>query len=127
MAPSMFPRSSAATVSVPRSMRSARPASNSGLADGPEDQIALLLHQLLAVGTEVEAQKRLRVRGAHVEVPMLVVDGDAVQTRDLTVAETLLEASQRSVDIVDRRVDLAGDEVLGAQRLEQFGQRGLLA
>ena len=80
----------------------------------------------LRVGAEVEAQQRLGVGRAHVEVPVVVVHGDAVEVALLAVGEPLLDARQRGRDVVDGRVDLAADEVLGAQRLEQLGHGRLL-
>src|SRR5450756_2273792 len=120
MAPSMSPRSSSATRAAPRSVKPA----TSALADHAEDEVALLLHELPRVGAEIEPQQRLRVGGPHVEVPAFVVDGDAVELGDLAVGEPRLEASQRRADIAHRGVDLAADEVLGAQRLEQLGHGG---
>src|SRR5450756_1472346 len=122
MAPSMSLRSNSATRAGPRSVKPA----TSALADHAEDEVALLLHELPRVGAEIEPQQRLRVGGPHVEVPAFVVDGDAVELGDLAVGEPRLEASQRRADIVHRGVDLAADEVLGAQRLEQLEdqQRG---
>ncbi len=56
------------------------------------DLVALALHQLLRARLEVEAQERLGVRGAHVHVPVLGVDRDAVEVADLALAaEALLE------------------------------------
>ena len=44
-----------------------------------EHLVALPLHLLLRARLEVEAQQRLGVRGAHVEVPVVVVDRDPVE------------------------------------------------
>src|SRR5581483_3729286 len=53
------------------------------LPDHAEDLVALPLHQPLRARLEVEAQERLRVRRAHVEVPAVRLDGEPVEVRDL--------------------------------------------
>src|SRR3712207_7562282 len=44
--------------------------------------------------SQVEPQERLRVGGADVEVPVVVVDGDAVELRDAAVGEALLDLAR---------------------------------
>ena len=56
----------------------------------------------------------------------VVVHRDAVEVAELAVGEALLDAGQRRRHVLDHRVDLAADEVLGAQRLQQLGHRRLL-
>src|SRR3954465_15484571 len=59
----------------PRRPRRARSA-----ADDPEHLVAAALHVLLGhERLERQAQERLGVRRAHVEVPVVVVDGGAVE------------------------------------------------
>ena len=61
-------------------------------ANQPEHLVALLLHVLLGdERLEVQAQKRLGVRGPDVEVPVVVVDRDAVEVGHLAVPVALLE------------------------------------
>ena len=61
--------------------------------------------------------------GPHVEVPVLVVDRDAVELADLGVAVARAELLQLRRLVGDLGVDLARDEVARAVRLEQLGQR----
>ena len=62
--------------------------------------------------------------GRDVEVPVLALHGDAVEVGDLTLAaEALLELLQLDGHVVDRRVDLAGDEVALAVGAEDLGER----
>src|SRR5215208_3375701 len=54
--------------------------------DQGQDLVALSLHVLLGdERLEVQPQERLGVGGADVEVPVGIVDGDAVEPRDLAV------------------------------------------
>src|SRR3954451_6602423 len=89
--------------------------SGAGRASRPDQGeylVALLLHQLLRARFEVEPQQRLRVRGPHVEVPVVRVDGDAVEMGDGSFRRVaLLQLLQLEGDIRDGRVQLAGDEV----------------
>ena len=60
----------------------ARARASSGVTDQREDLVALALHVLARDQRfEVEPQERLGVRRANVEVPVRVVDGDAVEPR----------------------------------------------
>ena len=61
---------------------------------------------------EVQPQQRLGVRRAHVEVPVVVVDRDAVELGDLGVGVARLDLVQLRPLVGDLGVDLAGDEVL---------------
>src|SRR3954453_15368827 len=89
--------------------------------DQPQHLVALLLHVLRGdERLEVQAQERLRVRGAHVEVPVLVIDRDAVELRHLAVRVALLELAHLPLGIRHLGVDLAGDEVLRAEGGEQL-------
>ncbi len=64
---------------------------------------------------QAQAQQRLGVRRAHVEVPVLVVDRDAVQPVLARVGVALGELRHLGLGVCDLGVDLAGDEVLRAQ------------
>src|SRR5262245_10262295 len=70
-----------------------------------EDLVAAALHLLVGVGLEVEAQQRLGVRRAHVEVPVGEVDRQAVEVAELAAlavrAVALLELLQLERDVVD--------------------------
>src|SRR3954447_6309261 len=95
--------------------------------DDAQHLIAPARHVLLGdERLERQAQQRLGVRGAHVEVPVLVVDRDAVDVRDLAVAVALLELAHLRRAVGDLGVDLAGDEVGRAVRLEQLAELLLL-
>src|SRR3954447_17543747 len=90
-------------------------------ADHAEHLVAPALHVLLGhERLERQAQQGLGVRRAHVEVPVVVVHGRAVEVRDPAVGEALLELRHLRRAVLDLGVDLARDEVLGAQRLEQL-------
>src|SRR3954453_17761874 len=91
--------------------------------DDAEHLIAPALHVLGGdERLERQAQQRLGVRRAHVEVPVLVVDRHAVDVRDLAVAVALLELAHLALGIGDLGVDLARDEVLRAVALQQLAQ-----
>ena len=60
---------------------------------------------------QVEAQQRLGVRRPHVEVPVVVVDGDAVEPAHLAVGVALRDLLHLGVLVGHLGVDLAGDEV----------------
>src|SRR5262245_2537066 len=60
---------------------------------------------------EVESQQRLGVGGADVEMPLGVVDRDAVEVVDLGVGEAALDLGHLARLVGDLGVDLAGDEV----------------
>src|SRR5829696_5070204 len=97
-----------------------RPASST---DDVEHLVPLLLHQLLRTGLEIEAQERLRVRRADVEVPVVRVDGDPVEVRDLALrAEALLQLLELERHVGNRSVQLAGNEVAVAVRAEDLGE-----
>src|SRR6266498_1107286 len=101
-------------------------ASGSG-TDHAQDLVALGLHVLPGdERLEVEPQQRLRVGRAHVEVPVLVVDGDAVQPRHLAVAVALRQLVHLGLLVEHLGVDLAGDEVLRPEALQQLVQRRAL-
>ena len=88
-----------------------------------EHLVALVLHQLLRARLEVQAEQRLGVRRAHVEVPVVRVDRHAVEVRDRALPpEPLLELLQLHGDVRDRCVELAGEEVALAVRREELGQ-----
>ena len=67
-----------------RSSRRSRPSLLA--ANQREHLVALALHQLRRARLEVEPQQRLGVRGPHVEVPVLGVDRDPVEVRDVALA-----------------------------------------
>ena len=76
---------------------------------------------------EVEAQQRLGVGGPDVEVPVRVVDRDPVEAGQLgPVGEALLDLRHLRRLIADLGVDLAGDEVLGAELRHQFSEAAAL-
>ena len=79
-------------------MRKRRRPSRAQGALRPNDRehlVALSLHQRLGARFEVQAQERLRVRRAHVEVPVVGLDRQAVEMRDLALrAVALLELAQ---------------------------------
>ena len=62
--------------------RRLRDAARPSCADEPHDLVPTALHVLLRERLEVQAQQRLGVRRAHVEVPVVEVDRDAVEVRD---------------------------------------------
>src|SRR4051794_3463761 len=90
-------------------------------ANDPQDLIAAPLHVLARdERLEREAQQRLGVRRAHVEVPVGVVDRDAVHMGDLPIAVLVLELLHLRLPVSHLGVDLARDEVLGPVALEQL-------
>src|SRR3954447_22782579 len=92
--------------------------------DEIEHLVAPPLHVLRGDdGLEVQPQQRLGVRGPHVEVPVLVVDGDAVEAVELAVGVRRGDLLHLRVLVGDLGVDLTRDEVLLAQRREQLGHR----
>src|SRR5207245_7023878 len=63
--------------------------------DQVEHLVALPLHHLPRASLEVQAEQRLGVRRAHVEVPVVRRDREAVEVRDHTLgAEALLQLLQ---------------------------------
>src|SRR3954467_11232357 len=89
--------------------------------DDAQHLIAPARHVLLGdERLERQAQQRLGVRGAHVEVPVLVVDRDAVDVGDLAVRVALLDLAHLRAGVGDLGVDLARDEVLRAERRQQL-------
>src|SRR3954470_1221749 len=107
----------AIALSLTRSDRTRR----SLAADHAEHLVAPALHVLLGhERLERQPQQGLGVRRADVEVPVGVVDRRAVEMGDLAVGEALLELGHLRLAVLDLRVDLARDEVLRAQRLEQL-------
>src|SRR3954449_8206789 len=95
--------------------------------DDAEHLVAPALHVLGGEERlEREAQQRLGVRRAHVEMPVVVVDRDAVDVGDLAVGVALLELAHLRRPVRDLGVDLAGDEVLRAVGLHQLAHLHLL-
>ena len=91
-----------------------------------EHLVALALHQLLRARLEVQPEQRLRVRRAHVHVPVVRVDRDAVEVRDRpSRPKRSFSSWSFSATSRDRRVELARQEVLRAERREDL--RELLA
>ena len=74
---------------------------------------------------EVQAQQRLGVGRAHVEVPVVVVDADAVELGDRGVGVQCLDLVHLGLLVGDGGVDLAADEVRGAVLAQQRGERRL--
>src|SRR6185295_18312120 len=95
---------------------SAPPAGAAGYAssscsDQLQDRIALSFHVLWRdERLEVEAQKRLGVGGAHVEVPLGVVDRDSVEPGDLAIGVALGKLTHLRLLIRHLGVDLSRDE-----------------
>ena len=120
--PTLTPATSVIASSGPGSGRRSRSRGRApSRADDRQHLVALALHQLLRPRLEVQAEQRLRIGRAHVEVPVVRVDRDAVEMRDrLPRAEALLQLLQLRGDVGDRRVDLAGDEVPLAVRREDL-------
>src|SRR5829696_2692541 len=109
------------TDSASLSRACARERPRRSAADDPQHLVAPALHVLLGhERLERQAQQRFGVRRAHVEVPVGIVDREAVELRDLAVGEALLELVHLRLAVRDLGVDLARDEVLRAQRLEQL-------
>src|SRR3954469_22039377 len=80
-----------------------------------QDLVPALLHVLNGdERLQAQPQQRLGVRRAHVEVPVVVVDRDAVEMRDPGVAVALLDLGHLRRRVLHLGVDLAGDEVLRA-------------
>src|SRR3954453_19523062 len=89
--------------------------------DDAEHLVAPALHVLGGdERLEGQAQQRLGVRRAHVEVPVVVIDRDAVDVRDLGIRVALFQLAHLGRAVGDLGVDLAGDEVLRAVGLEQL-------
>src|SRR4249919_84123 len=82
-----------------------------GSVEKLEDLVALAFHQLFRERLEVEPEQRLRVRRPHVQMPVLGLDRDPVQVRDLALgAEALLDLLELHGDVRHRNVDLTGQE-----------------
>ena len=71
---------------------------------------------------EVEAQKRLGVGGADVEVPLGVVDRDPVEPGDLAIGVALGELAHLRLLIRHLGVDLSRDEVALPEGADQLGE-----
>src|SRR6266516_2667068 len=96
-------------------------------SDQVEYLVALAFHQLLRARLEVQAQQRLGVRRADVEVPVVRVDRDAVEVRDLALGRVpLLQFLQLDRNVGDGRVQLTREEVARAVRLEDLRQLAAL-
>src|SRR5215218_5703103 len=92
------------------------PSDTASAADQREHLVAPPLHVgLRDERLEAEAQQRLGVRRSHVEVPVVVVDRDAVEVVELGVAEAGLDLRHLRLLVGDLGVDLARDEVSAAQ------------
>ena len=89
-----------------------------------QDLVALRFHVLAGdQRLEVEPQQRLGVGGADVEVPVGVVDRDPVEVGELGPSRVaLLDLRHLRLRVVDLGVDLAGDEVPGAELVHQLGR-----
>src|SRR5262249_19660972 len=93
-------------------------------ADNVQHLGPLALHQLVGARLEVEPQKRFGVRRTDVEVPVLGVDGNAVELRDRAlVSEARPQLRELRLHVRNGRVQLAGDEVALAQGTQDLGQR----
>ena len=93
-------------------------------ADDPQDLVAPALHVLLRdERLEAQPQQRLGVRRAHVEVPVVVVDRDAVE-----VADRARRRSAASISAIfagaSSTVELISPEMKYVERYaaEQLGQ-----
>src|SRR5215211_7569439 len=96
----------------------------SSAPDQAEHLVALGLHVLARdEALEAQPQERLGVGRAHVEVPVVVVDRDAVELPDLRVAVARADRDELRGLVGHLRVDLARDEVARAVGLEQLRQR----
>ena len=97
-------------------------------ADQRQHLVAAALHVLLRdERLEAQAQQRLGVRGPHVEVPVVVVDRDAVEGVLAGVGVALGDLGELRLLVGDLAVDLAGDEVALAVGREQRRERPALA
>src|SRR3954464_353387 len=95
--------------------RSASARASSGVTSGAdqlEHRVAPGLHVLAGdKRLEIEAQQGLGIGGADVEMPVWVVDRDAVQPRDLGLGVGSGDLGHLGLLVGDLGVDLAGDEV----------------
>src|SRR6185436_1309881 len=80
---------------------SATPRVALSASDEGQDLVAVPLHLRRGVGFEVEAEQRLGVAGADVEVPVVVVHRDPVEPLDARVLVALLDALQGSRRVAD--------------------------
>src|SRR5436305_14128395 len=85
--------------------------------------IALLFHQLAAIGLDIQAQQWFRIRWAHIEPPVPKIKCNSIQMIDRLrlLAEMLLQRLQFALHVIDRAVDLP-TSLAFVKRLEQFGE-----
>ena len=76
---------------------------------------------------QAETQQRFGVRGANVEVPIVEVDADAIESADLCALRLVDhdDLFKLCFRIIDFGVDLTGDEVLRLQLGQHLAQRPL--
>src|SRR5919109_3790709 len=109
---------------LPRAQTDRPPRSR---ADRLEHLVALLRHVLGRYDRlQIQPEERLGVRGPHVEVPVLVVDRDAVEPRHLAVRVALGELAHLALLVGHLGVDLAGYEVPLPQLSQQLAHSPLL-
>src|SRR3954447_11314004 len=95
----------------------------SSRADQLEHLVAATLHVLARdEALEVEPQQRLGVRGPDVEVPVGVVDRDAVQAGALPVAVAPGQLLHPGVRVGHLGVDLSRDEVARAEAIDELAE-----
>src|SRR5579862_8894123 len=98
------------------------------LADHAQQFVAVRLHVLAgSQRLDAQAQKRLGVRRPGIEMPVLVVDRDPVETALAPVRVSLGELLELGLRVLDLAVDLSGDEVARSVGLEQLRHRRLAA
>src|SRR2546421_1114020 len=86
--------------------------------------VALLLHQLLTVGLNIQAQQRFCIGWAHVKPPVAKVQRDAIGMiyRLGFFAKVFLQGAHLALDITHRGVNFATTETL-VEWFENFGER----
>src|SRR5689334_8977182 len=87
--------------------------------------VAFLRHHLRRPGLQVEPQQRFRIGRPDIEMPVRVLDRDPVQLVLMPVGvagRDLAELGRDHLHALKLGVDLARDEVLTPQRLEQLVQ-----
>src|SRR5581483_581624 len=90
-------------------------------SDDGEELGGLLLEELLAPCFHVQTYQRLRVRGSHVEPPVVELDREPVGPVLPSAAEDRGHRIDRPIAVGNAGVDLAG-RVVAAQRTKQLGQ-----